>query len=520
MTKLQKFVVFAVACAGVKIAHGATYQGMAVVGGWPVSGINAGADWSSDLGLDYGFGIENYYGWIRGVGQGTLQTSRLIAPNDGGFSLSFQSTSPNDSARGDTYSSGNMTIPGPYTIDEKISPIFKFTIKHKLGENGFGYGISTNASMRHYLNIAGDYIGQPIYYAVFWNMRSTVNGLVSDNAGIQTPDGWHPFHSGPLSSGFVGGNFDSYTSYYPYGTNSIFPAFEITSELGDAAGYPGSGEVEINVWITISTSQWRYVPSTSQMFVTDGSQLKKLNFYDYDMRSTETLDNVPAGSNVIATGDFDKNGTYDVIVRGDADGSGPQPVKTYLWLYLGTSRIKVLRLQNPLLDFTEPLGSHDFDHDGNPEFALFNPTTNRAKLFELSAGDIATGSGTLAYTEKISLPYNSTFTKIIGIADFDYDGLDDLLLRNPVTGAIKYRYMNGLATKYYSTNRKVPLTTQFIGLSHFFTDIDGYVTESQDGVAPRTFWLMGGGGGTTKIAEYDYKGDEAYRSWKVVGFDR
>ena len=294
-----------------------------------------------------------------------------------------------------------------------------------------------------------------------------------------------------------------------------FPALEINSEFGDGAGYPGQGEMELRVWVTLSTNEIWYSPSPAHMFVTDGPELKKLTYYGLQLESVDALPNLPVGMKVIGTGDFDQNGTDDIVIRGDSDGTGPQPVKTFLWLYQGSTRTRIVRLQNPLIDYTEPLGCHDFDRDSNKEVILFNPTTNRAKRFEISRADLDNGLTSVTFTEKTSLPWNATFTKIIGIADFNWDGNLDLLLRNPQNGTIKYRYMNGLNSAWYSENRRVPLSTTFIGISGSPISGTGYVVDSVDGVAPRKLWMMYD---THYGGEYEYTGDEAYRSWKVVGF--
>ena len=79
------------------------------------------------------------------------------------------------------------------------------------------------------------------------------------------------------------------------------------------------------------------------------------------------------------------------------------------------------------------VGVADFDGDGNPDFALFNPTTNATLIWHLSG---------VAFSWSATGPTITAGYTLGGVGDFNGDGLPDFILVNTATHGLVFWYMS------------------------------------------------------------------------------
>lgn len=134
---------------------------------------------------------------------------------------------------------------------------------------------------------------------------------------------------------------------------------------------------------------------------------------------------------VVDAKDYDSNGSPDILIRNSTSGAW------YVYLYSGldiTSRGYITTVLPSDLD-EQVQGVADFDGDGANDLLLRNLATN--------AWSIAFMNG-LAPKSLSSIGINSSSSWEFNAAnDFDNDGYADISLRNPSSGAIYIYFMNG-----------------------------------------------------------------------------
>jgi hypothetical protein len=254
------------------------------------------------------------------------------------------------------------------------------------------------------------------------------------------------------------------------------------------------------------------------------NQLKEMVFYrgsgntegsgDVEVVSTIDLGTLPAGGRVIGAHDFDGNGFADLVLEYDPDGAGPKEPGTFLWRFGVSGRSGVTQLGGVAGGYTVPVGVTDLDHDGNFEVVMQNASNLNLKVTEISKS-----APYVAGTRTIVAGGKDRFTSVVGIADWNGDGSEDLVLQDPVTKELRYRYLNGFNSNrqsdvlhnwaYTPPNGKV-----FGALNAFYNDnVPYFLVESPDGVKPRKGYEMLD---TANVFETTITGDDAYRSWPAV----
>ena len=254
------------------------------------------------------------------------------------------------------------------------------------------------------------------------------------------------------------------------------------------------------------------------------NQIKELVFYrgsggtegtgTVDVVSVVDLGILPSGGRVIGAHDFDGNGFTDLVLEYDPDGSGAKPAGTFLWRFGTTGRIGVTQLGGVSGGYTVPVGVSDLNHDGNFEVIMQNPSNLNLKATEISkVAPYAAGTRTIVAGGK------DEFTDVVGIADWNGDGNDDLLLQNPNTHELRSRYLlgfnsNRLSAVLHNWVFSAPQGKIFGAFNSYSigTELIFFV-ESPDGVQPRAAYHMQD---TDNQAQESIRGDDAYRSWPAV----
>jgi hypothetical protein len=211
--------------------------------------------------------------------------------------------------------------------------------------------------------------------------------------------------------------------------------------------------------------------------------------------------------------DYDRDGNQDLIMRQDATGE--------LWLYPGDSnrgysRFSRVQIGNSFRGYT-PFGVADWDRDGYQDIITRQDTTGELWLYP--------GEGTRGYSrfQRVKLLDSARGWTPFGVADWDRDGYQDLLVRNDESGNLWLVTGNG--ARGYDYGSMIYLSSGFNRNSSFDVtdwDRDGY----QDLIARTNdsgiLWLYRGNGtqalgGRSAVLGYDWQG---YTSFGAADYDR
>jgi len=228
---------------------------------------------------------------------------------------------------------------------------------------------------------------------------------------------------------------------------------------------------------------------------------------------TVGLGTLPSGGRIIAAHDFDHNGSTDLVLEYDPDGTGPRPAGTFLWRFDGSSRLSVSQLGGVASGFSAPFGCADRDKNGSFEYYMAYPERLLVKGIEISAT-----APYVATFKSITGGPGSTFS-VVGIGDMNQDLEQDLILQNPVTKQVCYRYFHHGRPGHLSPIIRDTPTSKFLGQLYLFEFREGgaadagFLLDSPDGVAPRQWWYIHAGD-----LEYSVpiEGADAYNSWSAV----
>ena len=195
---------------------------------------------------------------------------------------------------------------------------------------------------------------------------------------------------------------------------------------------------------------------------------------------------LPVGGRILAANDFDGNSSVDLVLEYDPDGPGLRPRGTFLWRFDGETRAGVTQLGGVATGYSVPAGSCDLDHDGNWEFMMWNPDNKSVKVTEiLKSAPYAGGERTILAGGR------DDFAQVVGLADMDEDGNTDEILQDPISKALKFRYLDRASGKSVSIAvDEIPDGRVAGAINVVFPGIKGLIIDSPDGVKPRLFWRM------------------------------
>ena len=138
------------------------------------------------------------------------------------------------------------------------------------------------------------------------------------------------------------------------------------------------------------------------------------------------LDNDPAGA---TRGDFNGDGTSDIMWRGNSDGVALQ------WFMNGAT-VTGVNSFGPIALSTNIEGIGDFNADGRADLIWRNPTTGDVTIWLLNAA--GTGVQSAVNVGSVNTDY-----KIEQVADYNGDGKADVIWRGQTSGGVIVWIMNG-----------------------------------------------------------------------------
>jgi hypothetical protein len=169
---------------------------------------------------------------------------------------------------------------------------------------------------------------------------------------------------------------------------------------------------------------------------------------------------------IVGIGDFNGDGNPDVVWQDPVHGA------VQVW-YLGGP------LGNQLIGAADITSSNpwrvvsvaDFNGDGHPDLLWQDPTSGFAQIWYLGGpqGTTLLGAANLDQTN----PW-----RIVGTADFNGDGIPDVLWQDPVSGAVQIWYMGGNtpgaqgSQLISAVNLTGSMTTKVVAIADF--DLDGH----------------------------------------------
>ena len=239
-------------------------------------------------------------------------------------------------------------------------------------------------------------------------------------------------------------------------------------------------------------------------------QIEYLQFADRGVFISKSLSLgiLPVGGRILAANDFDGNGSVDLVLEYDPDGPGLRPRGTFLWRFDGETRVGVTQLGGVATGYSVPAGSCDLNHDGNWEFMMWNSGNKSVKVTEiLKSAPYAGGERTILAEGR------DDFAQVVGLADMDEDGNTDEILQDPISKALKFRYLDRASGKSVSIPvDEIPDARVAGALNVSFSGIKGLIIDSPDGVKPRNFWRMDREylSGTFEVGRDDFK------AWPIV----
>jgi len=199
-----------------------------------------------------------------------------------------------------------------------------------------------------------------------------------------------------------------------------------------------------------------------------------------------------AGWRVAAAADFDNNGWADVVFQNDATG------QVSIW-YLGGGQGMTL-LSAPLLYTAVPgwkiVAAGDFDRNGVPDLVLQSMTTNAVSFWYLAANGASRLSAPVIYTA-------ASGWRVVGAADFDRNGVPDLVLNHTASNAISLWYLGGANGSTLLSAPVIRTATPGwtpVGASDVNGDGTGDLVFQNEATRAVSVWYMGGTTGSALLS--------------------
>ncbi|MHC4802308.1 MAG: FG-GAP-like repeat-containing protein [Planctomycetota bacterium] len=153
-----------------------------------------------------------------------------------------------------------------------------------------------------------------------------------------------------------------------------------------------------------------------------------------DGASVATAVTLPSETNehwtTVGTGDLDGDTICDILWRNTKNG------RNRVWLFTGINVSTEIELPKVRDQNWVVAGTGDFNNDGMDDILWRHGITGNNAIWFMSGGTVLPGSGPIQ-------PRSNKNWKVVGIGDFNNDGMDDILWRHKSRGKNAIWLMNG-----------------------------------------------------------------------------
>jgi hypothetical protein len=199
----------------------------------------------------------------------------------------------------------------------------------------------------------------------------------------------------------------------------------------------------------------------------------------------------PLGSQVSGIGDFNRDGTSDV-----------------LWFNPTTTSVDLWTLSNGKWAASNDVGPHpagyqisgmgDFNGDGSTDVFWFNPTTNETDIWMLANGKWAAST---------TIGTHPAGYQVAGIGDMNHDGTSDAVWFNPSNGDVDiWKVQNGKWAGSVNPGQHPGAGWQVGGVGDFNNDGNGDIFFFNSGTGETDIWLLNNGQWAGSVAPGNHPG--------------
>jgi hypothetical protein len=141
---------------------------------------------------------------------------------------------------------------------------------------------------------------------------------------------------------------------------------------------------------------------------------------------------------VVATADFNGDGVPDLVWQDPSTGT------VQIWFMTGVNGTTILSAANITGSATswKVVAAADFNGSGTPDLVLQNPSGGAAEVWYLTVSG-SPAQYTITYTTGAFNGGAGNTWHVLAAADFNQDGHPDLVWQNPTGGAIQIWYLTG-----------------------------------------------------------------------------
>jgi len=238
-----------------------------------------------------------------------------------------------------------------------------------------------------------------------------------------------------------------------YGIDVVKPPAASSVPEIYAAGYritggtnPDAFVVKLNDNVAQSQVLW-HNPATGELAAWTLDELGRVTGIATLTRPCGTSDGCAQDWKVIGTLDINQDGVGDVLLYNATTGEIKSWLLNSSGAVIGTQSLsRRCGASDGCSQTWKPAGIGDFNKDGIADVLWHNDATGYLQAWLLTAtGDVG---GTMALSKRCAIQDGCWTTwKIVGIADFDDDGIDDLFWYNTKTGQINVGMMDPLGNQ-------------------------------------------------------------------------